>query len=293
MKLSEFIDQDIAANFGQVRLPVYSAPLPAWPVYPGTTQSPGVPPPPPARTTQSPGVPPPPPRSVTEQQQQQQQAAAAPVSVIASTAALPSAGVKPGDRNSAVTAVQAKFNSLIGFREPLVVDGIFGPKTEAAVRALNALLPGAPQGAALSFDFLKAFLAVPAGAAFTAAGLAPYFRDALAREAAQASGGTSSTSGGTSSTTSTAIVPTGQATSDTAPDAPGFDLTVWVKGNWQWFLIGAIGLVTLGLFLTGPKDALAGVKEVESLDLDDLDLGNPLPPPRKRKARRSKRKARR
>lgn len=284
MKLSEFIDQDIAANFGQVRLPVYSAPLPAWPVYPSGS----VAPPPPARAPSSvaPYAPLPPPRSVTEQQQQAAQAAAAPVSVIASSAALPSAGVKPGDRNSAVTAVQAKFNSLIGFREPLVVDGIFGPKTEAAVRALNALLPGAPQGAVLGYDFLKAFLAVPAGAAFTAAGLAPYFRDALAREAARASGGASST-------TSTAIVPAGQTASSTAPDAPGFDVTVWVKGNWQWFLVGAIGLVTLGLFLTGPKESFAGVKEVESLDLDDLDLGNPLPPPRKRKARRSKRKARR
>lgn len=263
MKLSEYIDQEVASALGQV------APMPAWPVFPGSAPyRPAVPPPPQNQPVYRPAVPPPSTAAAPA-------AAAAPVTSMA----LPSAGVKFGDRNSAVTAMQAKFNSLAGFREPLAVDGIFGPKTEAAVRSLNALLPGAPQGAALSYDFLQAFLAVPAGTAFTAAGLAPYFRDTLAREAAQASG----TSSGTSSTTSTAIVPAGQTST-----APEFDIAAWVKGNWQWFLIGAIGLVTLGLFLTGPKDALAGVREVESLDLDDLDLGNPLPPPRKRKARRSK-----
>lgn len=167
--------------------------------------------------------------------------------------------ITPGLRGEIVSRVQAKFNELgLG---PLDVDGIYGPKSEAAARRFYQLIE-VPFTGTIHADTVLAILNIPQGTPLTLEALLPFLLTPSELTARTQSGSS-------------------------------FDLTVWVKGNWQWFLIGAIGLVTLGLFLTGPKVTLAGVKEVESLDLDDLDLGNPLPPPRKRKARRSKRKARR
>lgn len=182
--------------------------------------------------------------------------------------------LRRGSRGDAVKQLQ----QLLAARGyPMQVDGIFGPGTEAAVKAVQEKLR-------LTVDGVWG---PQTNAAFMAAGSQPVAQATPADKQAVAN----AVENATVPSTATALAPSSappDAVAQPMPQTMGEKFQQLLKSPWYWVGVGA---VVVGIWwMWSSKPATAQVSAVETLALDDGLDGMPKPK-RKRKKRKAKKAA--